>query len=126
MTTVTKKSLLTFSALILSLSILTLENSAQTPDASTGLVQAEGWVDVRDNCTECHSAQMILQNSGSRAVWKSRILWMQETQGLGELSDETESSILSYLARHYGQKESGRRSSLPSHLMPANPLENVN
>jgi len=69
---------------------------------------------------------MIIQNSGSRAVWKSRILWMQETQGLGELSGDTEHAILSYLANNYGPKEAGRRSGLPTHLMPANPLESTN
>lgn len=111
---------------LLSLVLMTLENSAQTADTATGLIQADGWVDVKDNCTECHSAQMIIQNSGSRAVWKSRIVWMQETQGLGDLSGETENAILTYLARHYGQKESGRRNSLPAHLMPKNPLESVN
>lgn len=92
----------------------------------SGLVEAAGWQAVQENCTECHSAQMIVQNSGSRAVWKSRILWMQETQGLGELSSDTENAILSYLATHYGQKEAGRRSGLAAHLMPTNPLESTN
>lgn len=122
----TRKILLSPFTLFFSVFLVTAENSAQSPDAGSELVQAQGWVEVRDNCTECHSAQMITQNSGSRAVWKSRIVWMQETQGLGALSVETENAILSYLARHYGQKESGRRSSLPAHLMPANPLESVN
>lgn len=95
-------------------------------DRVSGLVQATGWQEVQANCTECHSAQMIIQNSGNREVWKSRILWMQETQGLAELSSETEDTILSYLADNYGQKEASRRSGLATHLMPINPLESTN
>jgi len=71
--------------------------------------------------TECHSTQLITQNSGSRVVWESRIRWMQETQGLGDLSVEVEESILDYLAENYPQKESGRRPALPLELMPVNP-----
>lgn len=102
---------------------LSAQNSA---DRVSGLIQATGWQEVQANCTECHSAQMITQNSGNREVWKSRIIWMQETQGLAELSSETENTILSYLAENYGQKEASRRSGLAAHLMPINPLENSN
>jgi cytochrome c5 len=102
---------------------LSAQNSA---DSGSGLIQEDGWQTVQANCTECHSVQMIIQNSGSRAVWKSRILWMQETQGLGELSEDTEHAILSYLANNYGPKEAGRRSGLAVHLMPANPFESMN
>lgn len=102
---------------------LSAQNAA---DRVTGLIQAPGWQEVQANCTECHSAQMITQNSGNREVWKSRIIWMQETQGLAELSSETEDAILSYLADNYGQKEASRRSGLAAHLMPINPLESAN
>jgi len=105
-----------------SLSISTsIAQSAQSIDEDTGLIQANGWLDVKATCTECHSAQMIVQNSGSRSVWKSRIVWMQESQGLGQLSDAQEDTILSYLATNYGQKEATRRPAIPAHLMPANP-----
>ena len=95
---------------------------AQGIDSDTGLIEAAGWLDVKTTCTECHSAQMIVQNSGSRSVWKSRIVWMQETQGLGPLSDLQEESILSYLTENYGQKEATRRPAIPKNLMPTNPL----
>ena len=95
--------------------------SAQETDSATGLIMADGWETVQSTCTECHSAQLITSNSGSEAVWKSRILWMQETQGLRELSPEVEATILGYLSNHYGQKESSRRPGLPANLMPVNP-----
>jgi cytochrome c5 len=119
----------TFIALIVTLmaAVSSSQLSAQKlADSVGGLIQEEGWQTVQANCTECHSAQMIIQNSGSRAVWKSRILWMQETQGLGELSGDTENAILIYLANNYGPKEASRRSGLAVHLMPANPLESTN
>lgn len=94
---------------------------AQDRDPATGLIQASGWEMVRQTCTECHAAQLITQNSGSRAVWKSRIAWMQDTQGLRQLAVEEEETILTYLSAHYGPKESTRRAGLPPQLMPVNP-----
>ena len=115
---------LTWLALIsLSLPILftTASSIAQESVVAGKLVQAEGWQLVRDNCTECHSSQIIVQNSGNREVWKSRIEWMQSSQGLGELAPELEGSILDYLTSNYGQKAASRRQALPAHLMPSNP-----
>ena len=94
---------------------------AQESDRVTGLIMSEGWELVQANCTECHSILLITQNSGNRAVWKSRIVWMQETQGLQELSEATENSILDYLAANYGQKASTRRAGLATNLLPENP-----
>ena len=94
---------------------------AQATDPATGLVIAEGWESVQQTCTECHSAQLITQNAGSAAVWKSRIVWMQETQGLQQLSAPLEASILDYLAAHYGPRDASRRANLASKLLPANP-----
>lgn len=94
---------------------------AQETDRVTGLILSDGWQAVQANCTECHSAQLIIQNSGSREVWKSRILWMQQTQGLHELGAELEDTILGYLAGNYGQKQAGRRAPLPAGLLPENP-----
>jgi len=94
---------------------------AQESDRVTGLIMSEGWELVQANCTECHSTLLITQNSGNRAVWKSRIVWMQETQGLHELSEATENSILDYLVNNYDQKASTRRAGLATNLLPENP-----
>ncbi len=110
--------------LILTTSLLHFSvGRAQQEDRVTGLIKEDGWQVVQANCTECHSAQIIMQNSGSRAVWKSRIVWMQETQGLGELSSATENAILDYLVSNYGQKDASRRAAIPAHLLPPNPYE---
>jgi adhesin HecA-like repeat protein len=96
-------------------------SSAQEIDQASGLIVAAGWQQVQATCTECHSTQLIIQNAGSKAVWRSRLLWMQNTQGLHQLEPALEESILSYLATNYGPKQSGRRPPLPAHLMPDNP-----
>lgn len=102
-------------------SLFLLQSHAQSGGSASGLVEAEGWETVQATCTECHSAQLITQNSGSRAVWKSRITWMQDSQGLRQLEAAEESVILSYLETNYGPKESSRRAGIPGHLLPANP-----
>lgn len=97
---------------------------ARQPDATGELVREEGWQLVQATCTECHNTQLIVQNSGSREVWKSRLVWMQQTQGLRQLEPVLENGILDYLAANYGQKASSRRPGLPVHLMPVNPYDN--
>ncbi len=106
--------------LTLSFALSTTGSSAQDDSSAGELMQAQGWEIVRDNCTRCHSSQIIVQNSGNREVWKSRIEWMQDSQGLGVLSPEVEDTILDYLSSNYGQKIASRRPALPAHLMPPN------
>ena len=112
---------LTLITLSLPLLLTTANSTAQESVAAGELIQEEGWQLVRDNCTECHSSLIIVQNSGNREVWKSRIEWMQSSQGLGELGPELEGSILDYLTSNYGQKTASRRQALPIHLMPSTP-----
>ena len=90
---------------------------------TSNLIIARGWQEVQATCTECHSSLLITQNSGDKAVWESRIRWMQETQGLQVLAPELEESILSYLAANYGQKTYSRRAPLDTELMPENPFQ---
>ena len=104
---------------------LPLSVAAQESDPDTGLVMAEGWETVRSNCTACHSANLVTQNSGTRNHWEYLIRWMQETQGLWEFQPETEDTILDYLAEYYGPKEDTRRPPLPRTLMPDNPYLTV-
>ena len=112
-------------ALGLALACLSLAAGAQEKDPNTGLVMAEGWETVRNNCTACHSAKLVTQNSGSRNHWQYLIRWMQETQGLWQFQAETEETILDYLAENYGPKEDARRPPIPRTLMPDNPYSTV-
>lgn len=84
-------------------------------DVETGLLADEGLSLVKAHCTACHSSALILQNRFNRETWKSKIEWMQETQGLWDLG-ANEPIILDYLAANYAPEEfRGRRK----------PLENI-
>ena len=96
---------------------------SQETDPATGLVIDEGWQVVSANCTVCHSAKLVTQNSGSRNHWQGLIRWMQDTQGLWAFTPEMENTILDYLATHYGPKAGARRPPLPPSLLPPNPYK---
>ncbi|GAA0794158.1 hypothetical protein [Marinobacterium sediminicola] len=96
---------------------------AAEKDPNTGLIMAEGWETVRNNCTACHSAGLVTQNSGSRNYWLNLIRWMQATQNLWQFDTATEKTILDYLSTQYGVKEGARREPLPRELMPENPYK---
>ena len=108
------------------LSVSAQEQDGLAQDSETGLIMASGWEAVRATCTECHSAQLITQNSGTDTVWLTRIRWMQSTQGLRELEPDLEATIIDYLSTHYGQRESGRRPPLPAEFLPPNPYATDN
>ncbi|MDG2250586.1 MAG: hypothetical protein P8N11_07065 [Gammaproteobacteria bacterium] len=118
-------ALFSFSIGLFAASLLLQNTSAQDTESDERLIIDDGWQAVQENCTECHSTLLITQNSGSKTVWESRIRWMQETQGLQQLEESLEESILNYLAQNYGQKESSRRASLAVTLMPDNPYESI-
>ena len=110
--------------LVLALALLGLAQApraAEETDRVTGLALEGDWQLVQANCTECHSALLITQNSGDRGVWQSRLVWMEETQGMDELDAEVEVRILDYLAEQYGPRPASRRAPLAEHLLPENP-----
>ena len=86
-------------------------------DKETGLILDNGFAIVKANCTACHSAALVTQNRMSRETWLETIRWMQKSQGLWPLN-KNEPIILDYLAKHYNLTDTGRRKSIPNHLMP--------
>lgn len=77
----------------------------------TGLVEAEGLTEVVNNCTNCHSASLVIQNRMNKEQWVATIRWMQETQNLWDLGNN-EDIIINYLVTNYPAKEKGRRQGL--------------
>ena len=87
-------------------------DTANGIDAETGLVASAGLELVKNNCTNCHSSALIIQNRFTREGWHEKIVWMQETQGLWPLG-ENEDAILDYLAENYAPAPyQGRRAPL--------------
>ena len=77
----------------------------------TGLVAEQNYELVLANCISCHSASLITQNRMDAKGWRKTIRWMQETQKLWDLGDNTD-KIIAYLADNYAPKETGRRKNL--------------
>lgn len=67
-----------------------------------GLAPGEGVELVLENCTVCHSADIILQNHMSRVAWDKTLTWMQKEQGLWELDKKDRNIILDYLSKTQG------------------------
>ncbi|MEO9512506.1 MAG: monoheme cytochrome C [Flavobacteriaceae bacterium] len=78
---------------------------------TTGFVDGDGLTEVIQNCTNCHSAQLVTQNRMTREGWEATIRWMQETQNLWDLGDQEE-TILNYLSINYAPQKKGRREPL--------------
>ncbi|WP_276166623.1 monoheme cytochrome C [Zobellia alginiliquefaciens] len=74
----------------------------------TGFVEAPGMMETVQNCTNCHSAKLVMQNRMNKERWKSTIKWMQETQNLWDLG-KNEDIIIDYLVTNYPPKKKGRR-----------------
>jgi len=74
----------------------------------TGLIDAEGLMEVVNNCTNCHSSKLVIQNRMSKERWAVTIDWMQETQNLGDLG-RNEEIIINYLVQNYPPQKKGRR-----------------
>ena len=76
-----------------------------------GLTPGAGIEVVLENCTVCHSADIILQNHMSRKAWDKTLIWMQEEQGMWELDKPDRKMILDYLskAQGIGKKNTSRK-----------------
>lgn len=77
----------------------------------TGFVEAEGLMTVINNCTNCHSSKLVIQNRMNSERWNATIKWMQETQNLWDLGTNQE-IIVNYLVTNYPPVDKGRRESL--------------
>lgn len=77
----------------------------------TGLKDAPGLMTVVNNCTNCHSAKLVIQNRMNKERWIATIRWMQETQNLWDLG-QNEEIIVNYLSLNYPPTQIGRRANL--------------
>lgn len=80
-------------------------------DAKTGFVEDDGMQTVVNNCTTCHSSDLVTQNKMTKEGWLATIRWMQESQNLWDLG-ANEAIIVDYLAKNYAPDDTGRRAPL--------------
>jgi hypothetical protein len=98
--------------------LLSIHATAAEVDASTGLIIAPGWENVRAHCGGCHSHALVTQQRADRQTWLDMIRWMQDSQNLWQFQAETEAQILDYLADNYPPAPNRRRAPIPLSLMP--------
>ena len=67
-----------------------------------GLPLGKGIKLVLENCTVCHSTDIILQNHMSRKNWKKTIALMQQERGMVKLKKQDQKLILDYLSKYQG------------------------
>lgn len=77
----------------------------------TGFVDDVGLMTVVNNCTNCHSSKLVIQNRMNEVRWNATIKWMQKTQNLWPLGDN-QKIIVDYLVKNYPPKDKGRREGL--------------
>jgi len=77
----------------------------------TGFIDDVGLMTVVNNCTNCHSSQLVIQNRMNADRWNATIKWMQETQNLWQLGGN-QKIIVDYLVKNYPPIDKGRRASL--------------
>ena len=88
-------------------------------DASTGLVKAGAWEEVRAFCSGCHSVDLVTSQHNNAAGWQQTIRTMQRSHNMVELPAPTEARIVDYLAKHFApQTRAHRRAPIPVRLMP--------
>ncbi len=88
---------------VLVVMLLTSNLAAEEAIDYQGLSPGAGIELVLENCTVCHSADIILQNHMSREAWDETITWMQEKQGLWKLDKGDRKIILDYLSKAQGR-----------------------
>jgi hypothetical protein len=72
---------------------------------------------VEETCTACHSAAIILQNHMNRKRWDETITWMQNEQGLMDLTPQIRGQILDYLEAVQGMASPAGKLSPKTHGM---------
>ena len=88
-------------------------------DIETGLVKSNGWEEVRNHCSGCHSLDLVTSQRSSREGWRATIRTMRRSHNMHELPTETEARIVGYLVEHYSPAARPlRRPPIPQALMP--------
>jgi cytochrome c5 len=86
---------------------------AEQQEEETVLAEGEGRSEVFGYCTACHNTALIRRSAFTRERWDELMDWMAEKQGMNPLEGEFRTSIVDYLARHYGPRARGPRGGNP-------------
>lgn len=74
----------------------------QTAEEETVLPDGEGRSETFGYCTACHNTAIIRRSRFTRQQWDGLMDWMTERHGMNPLEGEFRTTIVDYLARHFG------------------------
>ena len=86
---------------------------AEKQEEETVLADGEGRSEVFGYCTACHNTALIRRSAFTRERWDELMDWMAEKHGMNPLEGEFRTTIVDYLARHYGPRARGPRGGNP-------------
>ena len=86
---------------------------ADRQEEETVLAEGEGRSEVFGYCTACHNTALIRRSAFTRERWDELMDWMAEKHGMNPLEGEFRTTIVDYLARHYGPRTRGPRGGNP-------------
>ena len=86
---------------------------AERQEEETVLAEGEGRSEVFGYCTACHNTALIRRSAFTRERWDELMDWMAEKHGMNPLEGEFRTTIVDYLARHYGPRTRGPRGGNP-------------
>ena len=77
------------------------------------LPDGEGRDETFALCTACHDSAIIRRTRLPRPQWDGLMDWMVEKHGMNPLDDELRTTIVDYLARHFGPAATSPRARNP-------------
>ena len=94
---------------VLVLALLGAGSAAAEDDAFDfeGLPPGPGQEETYYNCVACHSMKLVTQQRLTRESWDEVLDWMVDEQEMEPMEPELRTTVLDYLAAHYGWTEGG-------------------
>jgi len=86
---------------------------AARAEEETVLAEGEGRSETFAYCTACHNTALIRRSAFTRDRWDDLMDWMVEKHGMNPIDGEFRTTIVDYLAQHYGPRARGPRGGNP-------------
>ena len=78
---------------------------------------------VLQKCILCHTVDLVSSQALSKKNWDKTLSWMEKNHNLYFEDKEEREKILTYLAKHFGEKSSQEEA--PMGIRPVNPLPSL-
>jgi hypothetical protein len=76
----------------------------QRPEEESVLPEGPGRAETFGYCTSCHGTALIRRSAFSRQRWDELMTWMTDYHRMNPLEGELRTTIVDYLAQHFGER----------------------